>query len=794
MSGRPRGSAAVRYTAFAALAVALGAECLHSVLTGNSWYPPVLAVIAVVAGLGLLGRRLSAPPAVAMVAQLLGVLVVCTVLYARGQAFAGFVPTPASVSALGRLVSAGTADLQVVLAPTYPRPDLTLLAVGGVGLLAVAVDLVAVGAGRPTLAGLPLVLLVAVPAAIRERSVGFGPLLATVLGFLLLISLDADERTSRWGRVLPNPGAMPSTAASNLGAGVQIGLASIALAVVVPLAIPVTSSPFSASGLGNGTGTSSAVIVDPLVSVAAQLNDPGDERLLTVRSPRNDYLRLTALEQFTDAGFGLGPVSAPTSARVSKGIAAPVGSPPTIGPSYTATITASDALVEMLLPVPAGTTAVKVDGDWRLSAQTGTIFSSNETTRSATWTVTATAPQPAAAALTATGGLHVPASQYADDITPDLTVPRDLPPALAQTATQWTAGARTAYEAAVAIQRHFTDGSFTYRTAGVTYPSGPEGFAQFLRQRVGFCQQYATTMAAMLRTLGIPARVAVGFLGGERQPDGSYAVTSQAAHAWPEVFFQGIGWVRFEPTPRSDGRATPPAYATGGGGPTAPTTGPSVAPAPSTGPSAGRTPGSSSLSSKLDNLGGGDGGARGVGAGRGGLPVWPWVALAAVLTTGVLLLPGALGAVRRRRRLTARDAGSVEGVWDQLVDDATDRGVVLAAADSPRGTGRRLLRVVAGSKPPPDGLRQAVGRIVAAVEQARYAPAAQDRSTEGLAADEVTVRRALAAGLPRGRRALAVALPATARGRLLRPVTSVVPAMLAGLDRVVGALRPRASG
>jgi hypothetical protein len=64
-------------------------------------------------------------------------------------------------------------------------------------------------------------------------------------------------------------------------------------------------------------------------------------------------------------------------------------------------------------------------------------------------------------------------------------------------------------------------------------------------------------MAAMARVLGLPARVGVGFVPGSALGDGSRQITTSDAHAWPEVWFAGHGWVRFEPTPRSDAVITP---------------------------------------------------------------------------------------------------------------------------------------------------------------------------------------------------------------------------------------------
>jgi hypothetical protein len=74
--------------------------------------------------------------------------------------------------------------------------------------------------------------------------------------------------------------------------------------------------------------------------------------------------------------------------------------------------------------------------------------------------------------------------------------------------------------------------------------------------KVGYCEQFAGAFAAMARSLGIPARVAVGFTPGDEDPDdpGLYRVRGEYAHAWPEVFIAGAGWVAYEPTP---GRGAP---------------------------------------------------------------------------------------------------------------------------------------------------------------------------------------------------------------------------------------------
>src|SRR5206468_2365908 len=95
--------------------------------------------------------------------------------------------------------------------------------------------------------------------------------------------------------------------------------------------------------------------------------------------------------------------------------------------------------------------------------------------------------------------------------------------------------------------------NFTY-TLQVTPGHDEAAMDRFLAQKQGYCEQFAGTFAAMARFLKLPARVAVGFTAGTLGADGRWHVTGKEAHAWPEVYLTGYGWVAFEPTP---GRGLP---------------------------------------------------------------------------------------------------------------------------------------------------------------------------------------------------------------------------------------------
>ena len=105
------------------------------------------------------------------------------------------------------------------------------------------------------------------------------------------------------------------------------------------------------------------------------------------------------------------------------------------------------------------------------------------------------------------------------------------------------------YEKVVAIQDYLRN-NYQYTLSPSRVPEGRDFVEWFLNEdRRGYCTYYATSMTVMLRSLGIPARYVEGFVMPENHNDTIYTITSRHAHAWVEVYFQGFGWLIFEPTP-----------------------------------------------------------------------------------------------------------------------------------------------------------------------------------------------------------------------------------------------------
>jgi hypothetical protein len=146
--------------------------------------------------------------------------------------------------------------------------------------------------------------------------------------------------------------------------------------------------------------------------------------------------------------------------------------------------------------------------------------------------------------------LNAAPQEYPKDIADTYLQLPPLDERIPQLALQVTAGATTAYDKAHLIETFLRSGRFKY-TLVITGKPGDDPLARFLfESRAGHCEYFASSMAVMLRTLGVPTREVNGFLPGEyNELGGDYVVRASDAHSWVEVFFPGSGWIVFDPTP-----------------------------------------------------------------------------------------------------------------------------------------------------------------------------------------------------------------------------------------------------
>ncbi|RUT27691.1 hypothetical protein EJP77_20480 [Paenibacillus zeisoli] len=148
-------------------------------------------------------------------------------------------------------------------------------------------------------------------------------------------------------------------------------------------------------------------------------------------------------------------------------------------------------------------------------------------------------------------------------------LPDNLPREVRELGAKLTKGSRTRYEAVKSVESYLKN-NYKYSLEPDTLPSGQDFTANFLFvQKIGYCDHFSTAMAVLLRTQGVPARWVKGFAPG-RMSEGDphqFTVSYSDAHSWVEVYFPGVGWVPFDPTPGfepAEGSTPYPQNITGG--------------------------------------------------------------------------------------------------------------------------------------------------------------------------------------------------------------------------------------
>jgi hypothetical protein len=258
------------------------------------------------------------------------------------------------------------------------------------------------------------------------------------------------------------------------------------------------------------------------------------------------------------------------------------------------------------------------------------------------------------------------------DIDRYLELPNGVSSVIPALAREVTRGARSDFERATLLQHWFRDsGTFTYSTdvtAGHTDLQLADWLTEETSQdyRTGYCEQFAASMAVLGRALNVPSRVVWGFTPGDEitQSDGTTAIVvrDNNAHAWVEMWMDGFGWVKFDPTPRSDG-ALPQSFTA--------EFDPSLYVAdPIDQPSTIDQPGFDE-DGPLFDLDDTDLGGAQDGDSSGAFPVWVLaVPLLILMAFAIPLLKG----LRRRRRMATIRTGDITAAWDEIVDQLSDLG------------------------------------------------------------------------------------------------------------------------
>jgi transglutaminase-like putative cysteine protease len=774
-----------RLTVAAAVATVLASIALYPLLHGGMWFWGGVGAAIVVGAVGAATRRRAIPAVLCFLAAIGALFLYLNAVFAGRQSWAGVVPTGASMRHLQLLLQQAMTEMHMDPPPVPPMPGVMLLTVGGIGLVAVLTDVLAVRLHRPAIAGLPLLVLFCVPLTTDARPGAMGGTLvfcAGMVGYLGLLSADGRHRLRLWGRLIhpwqddadtPGPDVRPLAAA-----GRRIGSAAVVLALALPLLIPGLRAHRLFSGNGTGTngggGTQGQLsFPQPLDLLNSDLHESRPVPVLTYRTRDTTppYLQLYVLGNLQTNAWTMARPPATTALTGRGRLPAPPGvAATTPGPLLRESIALGTNLSNRghvsYLPLPYAARQVQAPGSWRVDASTLSVLSSSASLTGLHYSVVAkdVNPQPAqlrsAPAVDSGVAPAVPGigAQYL--YVPDAYRTKKMTNLLSRI----TPGRETPYGKAVAIQQWFTTtGHFVY-SLHVSQSQSSSALIQFLtKTKKGYCQQFAFAMAVLARLAGIPSRVVVGFTQGTFTGSDTWQVKTSDAHAWPELYFPGAGWLRFEPTPPDatggmPGQAT--ASAPGYSLPLQDQAGRASAQAglpgrniPIPGPTAvNNNKIGANKTKKLVPTG-----PAGTAANRhhGTPPILP-VALALLVV--MLIAPATTRAVARRWRWWRAhdDVARAHVAWHELRNDLTDHRIAYRDSESARALTRRIVTSVglAGAE------RDALERIAVAEERASYASSPVDSAR--LQADEALVRRAVARTCPPSARWLAIIAPPSA--------------------------------
>lgn len=694
-SGAPRAHVLTAYAAAATVLISL-VTWAGFTETPAGFLVPLFFLALTVATTGVLARSARIPALLVFPVQVLVAAVVACLLL-TGEPL----PLGSTYTDLVGQWQAAMESAQVYAAPVPPdaAPIDPLLIGSGLAFL-LLVDLVAITLRRPPAAGLLLLVVYSVPVSLLGVPPAWWLFALTAGGFLLLLYIDESERIVQWGRPIGRSSDRLRVAGLR-GTAAGLGVAATALAVVVPLGLPTFDASVGAFGRGVG-GDGELELTNPMVDLRRDLLRGPDVPLVRVSTndPDPEYLRIAVLTNFTGEEWRPGERQIPRT-NVALGTLPPPSGLDDSTPreSYAYAAEAYDEFRSSWLPTQFPITSIHAEGDWRYDESTMDFTAVGDGLNAASrrWRMTAIEPQ-----FTAEGLAVAPARAGAvADIFTDL--PDDLAPLVDDLTEEVTGGVTSRLERAVALQDWFrTGGGFVYDTS-VDLGNGGDDLAEFLTDRRGYCEQFAAAMAVMARHLDIPARVAVGFLRPSPTSNGDYVYSAHDLHAWPELYFAGHGWVRFEPTP-STRAPDVPTY----------TEGLETGPDPTSEPLPTQS---------ADASGGVTQAPRGAEAGEASedptaeADRFPWagVLLGVLLAAGLvvlLLLPRSVRSRRRSRRL----AGGPEDVWAELRDLVVDLGLDWPHRRTPRQTRSGLIVLTGGN------VALELDRIVRAVEQYRYSP------------------------------------------------------------------------
>ncbi|MGA4669695.1 transglutaminaseTgpA domain-containing protein [Propionibacteriaceae bacterium Y1923] len=592
----------------------------------------------------------------------------------------------------------GILHIQTSIAPMPPNAGTALLLVVLLGLVTIIADVLVLTLDTPAWVAAPMLTLYLIPALALDFQVSWVSFVLLGLGLLVVLAADTSRTLRGWTRNLVTDDAdKQHTTTGVWGMAAIVGVPVLAFSLLIGNVVPTMATYDLDSRRPRGVGP--IQMQDPTIELHRNLSQQSEEVVISYTTDAADgqYLRMASLSVMEPDSWKL------TAVQLQTGN---LPNPPGLGSAVVENTTniSIGNFGSQYLPSPYAPSSFNAPGQWAFDPVTMMILSTEgnntDATRNLEYSVNSVITDPDPSAFNSAQ----PGTPPDNGLTRQ--VPEDVPQEIVDLTTEVVADAETPVLQAAAIQAWLRDPRrFTYSTDA---PAG-DGFEVMrnflLDDRQGYCIHFASAMALMARIAGIPSRVAVGFLPGTKNGD-VWQVQAKEMHAWPELFFEGFGWVRFEPTA---GVADAPAWTVVQG--SGPTESPSDTPSPTetTDPSAStsgsmETPSATETVFEVDVEGN-------AFAWRRFFTIVGIVAVALAL----LLTPGVARRVVRRRRFagTGSPEDQTEALWAEVRDTMRDVG-----AGWPAGSPREKVATLGSAMDGPAA--EALTRIGATVEQARY--------------------------------------------------------------------------
>ncbi|GLY49385.1 DUF3488 and transglutaminase-like domain-containing protein [Lentzea sp. NBRC 102530] len=532
----------------AALAVLCASTALSGVIEGDLWLVRIGVMIVAITVTGAFLRATRLTPPLVAVAQVFVLLCLLTALHTRSGIFL-FIPGPDALGELGDVLAESVAQVQTGVPPVHASPAIQALVVLAIGLVAILVDTLAVAAAAPAASGLVLLCVFAVPASLADEMLPFWTFVLGAAAFAMLLAVDGQHRHVAWRGRLGS-----GSASGSGGSATSVAAISMVIALVVGAAFTFVGTvgrlPGSGS-LGPGRG---GIGLSEMTSLRGMLNRGQSAEVFIVRGmPKEEpvYMRASTLAQYVpNKGWERG---SPPGGSAARGELPPQAGDRGEGNSVTISIEPR-SWRSYWLPTYGKVRSIQTpDDQYQFDPKKGVIYSQQERE-----------PEPyeinTVLSVPTNKSLRLAPTQ-ANAVDREYYGYNGVEQEVQDLAKKIVEGATNDFDKAERLTDFFHGPEFKYelKTQGDVNRDALTDFVT--RSKVGFCEQYASAMAAMARVVGLPSRVAIGFTAGVLSPDQSYrTISTEDAHAWVEIFFPTYGWMTFDPTPVDDGRGIVPPY------------------------------------------------------------------------------------------------------------------------------------------------------------------------------------------------------------------------------------------